>query len=172
MWEPWFLLKTNISVETYLQHLNNVMQPNKTFCTHGSNHRGETVTSLRGGGLQASPPRTMFQVPQIEIGNIMNHRSLAKLALLHKVKPPYWRNFSDSSGGKWGGAFPPLENKKTCVVVTYNIFKSVFSPKMYQLVAALIHAEKFFSNSWRGNIFSNAAAVVSVYASSPPAIQA
>jgi len=66
-----------------------------------------------------------------------------------------------------------LNIKKTCVVVTYNILKSVSSPKMYQLVAALIHAENFFSNSWRGGFFSNAAAVVSVYASSPPpAIQA
>jgi len=27
--------------------------------------------------------------PRIEIRNILNHRSLAKLALLHKVKPPY-----------------------------------------------------------------------------------
>ena len=39
---------------------------------------------------------------------------------------------------------------------------------MYQLVAALIHAEKFFFKFLGGGFFSNAAAVVSVYASSPP----
>jgi len=40
-------------------------------------------------GLQAFPLKQCSRHPQIEIGNIMNHRSLAKLALLHKVKPPY-----------------------------------------------------------------------------------
>jgi len=53
--------KNNIAAETYLQHLNNVMQSNITFCMHGCNHRGETVTSLRGE-VAGFPPLRFFPI--------------------------------------------------------------------------------------------------------------